>query len=47
MIYVPLGSVGAVESMCHPLQQLFDDISVPRGYLGCRIHASPVTAFHL
>jgi hypothetical protein len=44
MISESLGAVWAVESMHHPLQQFVDYFLVPRGCLGCRNHASPITA---
>jgi len=39
-----LGPVWAIESMRHPWQQFVSVLWVLRGCLGCRIHASPVTA---
>jgi len=44
MFYESLGAVWAIESMCHLSQQFVDYFLVPRGCLGCQIHASPVTA---
>jgi hypothetical protein len=44
MIYVSLRAVYAVESMRHPGQEFVGDIGVPRGCVGSRIPASPVTA---
>jgi len=43
MISESLGVVWAVETMRHRDSSFVDDFSIPRGCLGCRIHASPVT----
>jgi len=44
IIVESLRDVWAVETMRHMWQQSFDDFWVLKGCLGCRIHASPVTA---
>jgi len=38
------GVVCTVESMRHPWKQFVDDLWVPRGWLRCPMHASPVEA---
>jgi len=47
MIYESLRAVSDVKCICHTLLQFVDDFLAPRGCLGCRIHASLVTAVPL
>jgi hypothetical protein len=47
MISKAKGAVCAVESTCHQWKQFVEDFRGRRGYLRCRIHASPVEVVSL
>jgi len=44
LISESLRAIWAVVSTRQPREQFVDDFLDPRGYLGCRLHESPVTA---